>query len=230
MKRFLSVITIATLLFTLSCSKSNDNNSQSEKPIAKAAYDNSNYGYYKGVFVGSTGIIVIDINNDNTLSAYFRVDGVDYNFTTTQTIQQGQATTLNFVSGSNSFTFTVDANGANPTITNLVMNGHPDAAVLVVKETSTTLVKCYEGTFTGDDNGIFNAVIYGTQIKGLARSTTFNEDYEVDGTVSNNQIYASGTASTGATFEGVISGNNLSGTWDNSLDNLSGNWSGTRTY
>jgi hypothetical protein len=114
MKKCLSTITIATLLFVASCSKSNDNNTQSEKPTAKAAYDYSNYGYYKGVFIGSTGIIVVNIYNDNTLSAYFKVDGADYNFTTTQTVQQGEGTILNFVSGGNSFTFTVDGKWSTP--------------------------------------------------------------------------------------------------------------------
>ena len=89
---------------------------------------------------------------------------------------------------------------ANPTLTNLIMNGHPDTAVLVVKQTSTALVKCYEVTFVGGDNGIFNSVIYNSQIKGLARSSRFDLDYEVDGTVYNDQIYATGIVSTGATF------------------------------
>ena len=229
MKRCLSTITIATLLFVASCSKSNDNNTQSEKPTAKAAYDYSNYGYYKGVFVGSTGIIVVNIYNDNSLSAHFKVDGVDYNFTTTQTVQQGVGTILNFVSGNNSFTFTVDGNGARPTITNLVMSGHPNAAVLFAKETSTSLVKCYEGTYTGDEGGIFNAVIYNNQIKGLAKSLTFYDTYEVDGAVSNNQIDASGKINTDSKFKGTISGDNLSGTWEN-IPDLKGDWSGTRTY
>ena len=229
MKRFLSKITIATLLLIASCSKSTDDNTQSEKPTAKAAYDHSNYGYYKGVFVGSTGIIVVNIYNDNSLSAHFKVDGVDYNFTTTQTVQQGVGTILNFVSGNNSFTFTVDGNGARPTITNLVMSGHPNAAVLFAKETSTSLVKCYEGTYTGDEGGIFNAVIYNNQIKGLAKSLTFYDTYEVDGAVSNNQIDASGKINTDSKFKGTISGDNLSGTWEN-IPDLKGDWSGTRTY
>jgi hypothetical protein len=88
MKRLLLPTTIVTLFFIASCSKNNDDNTQTEKPTAKAAYDNSNYGYYKGVFVGSTGIIAVSIYNDNTLSAYFKVDGADYNFTTTQTVQK----------------------------------------------------------------------------------------------------------------------------------------------
>jgi hypothetical protein len=198
-------------------------------PRLKAAYNNSNYGYYKGVFVGSTGIIAVNIYGDNTLSAYFKVDGADYNFTTTQTVQEGDGTTLNFVSGSNSFTFTVDGNGTRPTITNLVMNGHPNAATLLAKETSTVLVKCYEGTYTGDEDGIFNALIYNNQIKAFAKSLTFYDTYEVDGTVSNNQIDASGTVNTNSVFKGTISGNNLSGTWED-IPYSKGNWSATRTY
>jgi len=146
MKRSFSIITIATFLFITSCSKSNDY-TLSETPTAKAVYDNSNYDYYKGVcvFEGSSGIIAANIYNNNSLSAYVRVDGVDYNFTRTQTVQGGEGVTLNFVSGP-TYSFTVDGNGARPFITNLVINGHPDAAWLIVKETSTALVKCYEGT------------------------------------------------------------------------------------
>jgi hypothetical protein len=229
MKRLLLPITIVTLFFIASCSKNNDDNTQTEKPTAKAAYNNSNYGYYKGVFVGSTGIIAVNIYNDNTLSAYFKVDGADYNFTTTQTVQEGDGTTLNFISGSNSFTFRVDGNGARPAITNLIMNGHPNAATLLAKETSTVLVKCYEGTYTGDEDGIFNALIYNNQIKAFAKSLTFYDTYEVDGTVSNNQIDASGTVNTSSVFKGTISGNNLSGTWED-IPYSKGNWSATRTY
>jgi len=79
-----------------------------------------------------------------------------------------------------------------------------------------------------DEDGIFNAVIYNNQIKGLAKSLSFYDTYEVDGTVSNNQIDASGTVNTGSKFKGTISGNNLSGTWEDIPD--LGNWSGTRTY
>jgi hypothetical protein len=183
------------------------------------------------VIVGSSGIIAVNIYNDNTLSAYFRVDGVDYNFTTTQTVLEGEATILNFVSGSNSFTFTVDGNGARPSIINLVMNGHsdPDAAWLVVKETSTALVKCYEGIYRGDEDGIFNTVIYNDQIKGLVKNPDHYGAYEVDGTVSNNQIDASETINPSSKFKGKITGNNLSGTWGKTPD-LQRNWSGIRTY
>jgi hypothetical protein len=228
MNKLIFLFFAATAFF--SCKKSSDgtDNSLAETPVAKVAFDNSNYGIYKGVFVGSSGIIIVNINNNNTVSATLTVDNVTYNFTTTQTVQQGQATTVNFTSGVNSFTFTVSANGANPTITNLIVNGHPNAAILVVKETSTSLVKCFEGNYSGTESGIFNAVIYNAQIKGLAKSGI--NTYTVDGTVSNNQINAGGVTSGGSVFVGTVSGNSIAGTWSNTAVGASGNWSGTRTY
>lgn len=229
-------IILSTFIFTVltifSCSKKDTptNNNLTDTPAAKAQYDATNLGIYKGVFVGSSGTIVIDISNSGTLTATLKIDGVTYNFTTNQTVQINQPTTLNFSNGSNSFTFTVSANGTNPTITNLIINGHPNAAILVVKETSTSIVKCYEGTFTGGDNGTFNAVIYNSTIKALARSNVFNKNSEANGTVTNNQIAATGTVSTGATFAGTLNGNSFTGTWTNAQAALNGNFSGTRTY
>jgi hypothetical protein len=101
--------------------------------------------------------------------------------------------------------------------------------MLVLKETSTAIVKCYEGTFTGGDAGTFNAVISGSLINGLALSTAYDDVYVVTGTVSDSKINASGSASSGASFSGSISGDNISGNWDNSIAGISGTWSGKRT-
>jgi hypothetical protein len=226
------VITIfATVLLFFSCSKSDDKTDKefAETPSAKAAYDNSNFGVYKGIFVGSSGFIIIDINNDNTVFATLIVHHVTDTFTTTQTVQQGQPTTINFISGANSFTFTVAANGTDPVITNLIINGHPNAAILIVKETSTALVKCFEGTYGGRESGIFNALIYNGQVKGLSQSSA-GTSYVMDGMVANNHINAGGTTSGGSTFVGTMTGNNISGTWSNVAQNASGTWSGSRTY
>jgi hypothetical protein len=228
-------LTLVTLFLGLSivffsCKKKNEATpTPTETPTAKSQFDNSNFGIYKGVFVGSSGYIIVDISNSGTTLATLIVNGVTYNFTTSQTITQGQATTLNFVSGTNSFTFTVSASGTNPTITNLNINGHPNAAILVVKETSTAIVKCFEGNYIGGETGIFNAVIYNNLIKGLIRSTTYNANFTATGTVSNNQIATSGNTSGGSVFTGTLSGNNVSGQWSNT-NGTSGTWSGVRTY
>lgn len=226
-----AIAILATIFFFFSCSKNDDKkaNPLADTPSAKAAYDNSNFGVYKGVFVGSSGIIMIDLNNDGTVSATLIINDTTYNFTTTQTVQQNQPTTLTFTSGTKSFTFTVAANGGNPTITNLIINGHPNAAILVVKETSTALVKCFEGTYQGTESGTFNAVIYNSHVKGISISTA-NDIYFMDGTMAGNQINASGTTTGGSTFVGTMTGNMIAGTWSKTAVNASGTWSGNRSY
>lgn len=218
------------LLLISSCSKKDSNpGKETEKPTAHAQFDNSNYGIYKGIFVGSSGVIIININNDNTVSATLIIGSTTYHFTTNQTVQQNQPTTVDFTNDDNSFTFVVAANGATPAIINITINGHPNAAIVVIKETSTAIVKCYEGTFEGDDSGIFNAAISNNLIKALALSTTYDVTYYVTGTVSDNQINAAGSASSGASFSGSFSGDNISGKWNNSTAGISGTWSGKRT-
>jgi hypothetical protein len=233
-KSICSFFIILSLLLN-SCSKSDgevtNENSLSQVPIAKSKFDKSNFGIYKGVFVGSSGTIIVNVNNDNTLSATLIINGITYNFTTNETLQQNKDITINFVSGSDSLTFSVSANGDNPTFTNLNIDGHPNAAIIAVKETSTTLIKCYEGTYSGGDHGVFNALIYGNVIKGLVKSSTIlnNPEYTADGTVNNNQINATGNVSIGATFIGTLNGDNFSGTW-NYYNYSKGTWTGNRTY
>ena len=234
-EKLLSIILITLIGFTFleSCSNSdssNNNQNLTQTPQAKSQYDNINLGLYKGVIVGSSGTIVLDISNSSSsIFATIIIDGVVHNFITNQTLQPNQNTTLNFVEGSNSFIFTVASNGGNPVITNLLITGHPNASILVVKETSLILVKCFEGTYNGDDSGIFNAVIYGNIIKALVKSSD-NSISTAAGTIENNQINANGNVTTGATFTGALNGNNFSGTWTNTFEGMSGNWNGTRTY
>ena len=113
-----TIFSLLTLLSILSCSNSDSNGDSnqnlSQVPLAKSQYDNSNFGIYKGVFIGSSGTIILDISNSaNSFTATLIIDGVTHNFITNQTIQQNQTTTINFVEGSNSFTFTVSATSSN---------------------------------------------------------------------------------------------------------------------
>lgn len=224
---------IAICILVNSCSRSDDtttnNTLLAQTPSAKAQFDNSNYGIYKGVFVGSSGIIVINFNNTSGISAMLIINGVTYNYTTTQTIQQNQNSIINFVNGSSSFTFSVAANGETPIITNVTISGHPYASIMVVKETSTSLVKCYEGTYSGGDSGVFNAVIYNNNLKALVKGSD-NSNFIAFGTISNNQIIASGIVNTDVKFTGTVTDNTLSGNWTNTPYKLSGTYTGKRTY
>lgn len=231
-KKSISLFLILLSLILNSCSKSDDKVTTSDNlslvPIAKSQYDNSNFGIYKGVFVGSSGIIIVNINNDNTLKATLIINDITYNFTTNKTLQQNQETTINFVSGSDYLTFSVDKDGRNPNFTNLKIEGHPNAAINAAKETSTTLIKCYEGTYSGGSSGVFNVLIYGNSIKGLVENNSTNSIDIAEGEINNNEII--GDITSGATFSGTLNGNSFSGTWKNAQYNQIGTFTGKRTY
>ena len=236
----------SAILLIIACSKKDNSgngstNGLSNTPTAKAAYDNNNFGIYKGVFVGSTGNAIINVNNDNTLTAALKIDGNTSTYTSTQTVALNQASAINFVSGSNSFTFSTSGTGATPSISNINISGHTYAGMSVLKEKSDLLVKCFEGTFTSSgSSGTFNMEINSTVMSGI-----YNEigatipPPKIFGTISNNQL--TGTAPTdpqiflpqcnyaGTTITGTISvdGLTINGTYSNCYG--SGTWKGTRT-
>jgi len=213
-------------MLTLSCSSdSSSGNSISNTPEAKSQYDNSNFGIYKGVFVGSSGTVNININNNGTIVAILVIDGVSFTYTTTESVTLNSViNSLTFTNGSSSFDFSVDASGNSATITNIVISGHPNANMQIVKEFSDALVKCYTGSFSGDDSGVFNLIVSEGEINGLAKSNSGSESINLQGLEANNVI--TGSFSNG-TFTGNVSGNNISGTWHNT-NSESGNWSGSR--
>ncbi|WBX71984.1 hypothetical protein [Tenacibaculum retecalamus] len=217
-------------LFIISCSDNNDSNNEFiNSSEAMAEFDNNNFGIYKGIFVGSSGIIIVNINNDNTISAKLTIDGMQYDYTTSQTVQENQATNIVFENGNDTFTFSVSSDGNNPTFTELAINGHSNASIIAIKETSNAVVKLFEGSYNGEQTGIFNAIIYQDEFKALVHSLDANINFTAEGEV-NNTIITTGTTSTGTNFSGNINGNKINGIWNNSQSNTEGNWSGTRTY
>ena len=231
---FLSIITALSLF--ISCTKSNNNNggggnSLTNTPEANAAYDNSGFGIYKGVFVGSTGYIVININNvDNTINAKVVIDGVAYTFTPNNSnITQGTPISVTFINEIGSFNFSVGADGSNPTISSVNVSGHSGATIVIIKERSNSLVKCMEGTFTGDARGIWNAVVNDNVFRGIYFDVVNDNGGLINGNVtSSNNV--SGTASGGVIFSGNLAGNNGNGNWSVPEEDARGTWKVTRTY
>lgn len=223
---------IILLLFaglTLTCCSDDDSSSGgsslSNSPEANATHDDSNYGVYKGVFAGSTGYAYVNINNSGTVSAKLVIDGVAYNYTTVETVTEGQDIEgLTFTNGSSSFDFNVSSMGTNPYINNISITGHPDASITLFKEYSDAQVKCYLGTFTGDDTGVFNlAITADGEITGLAKPAD-GSSIDLFGSLDGTSIY--GTFA-GGTFSGTLNGTSLSGQWQNELEE-SGTWTGVR--
>lgn len=140
------------------------------KPDAKAEYNTSNKGIYKGVVVGSTGTIVIDIMNSGTvMKAVMVLDGVTVNFSSAGIWISGQPLVADFTGTVNSttysFRFSVDATGGNASTSSLTIPGHPVISFQLIKETSENLIRCYEDSTEGKKNsgavqaGSLNVVI-----------------------------------------------------------------------
>jgi hypothetical protein len=197
-----NLLLIGLLLIGFSgCKKNSDSETPSPNientPSAVAANNNSSAGVYKGVMVGSSGYFKISIQNgDNSTSCLFVLDGKEVTLTTTSlgNWTPGQAITNAVFTGSwngvsVSLTFSCGADGSNPTAS-VTVPGH-SVNVSMSKETSTTLVKCYEGTYvdhrqTGNVNGTWNFVIYGNI--GVGYHYDSQNSGAIAGTVSGNTL------------------------------------------
>ncbi len=70
-----SILLFFLSILAFSCNSSDDSSSAAADdgltnvPEAKAEFDDSNFGVYKGIFVGSSGIVYVNINNTGSVSA-----------------------------------------------------------------------------------------------------------------------------------------------------------------
>lgn len=198
-------------------------------PEAKAEHNTSSAGVYKGVIVGSTGTIALYLYNTGTeVSALVAFDGKNATLTTTSLSgwAPGQPITNALFTGTIDgqtvqALFSVEANGQNPSV-QLTIPGHT-VTVAVYKETSTMLIKNYEGTYAGDDNGIFNMSMSGEEYSIVTQGGNAPmEGVLINGKVDFNQ--------NGIEVKGEFQGTDyISGTWKNTTDNTQGTWTGNRT-
>lgn len=135
-------------------------------PDALAANDASVKGVYKGIVVGSTGTLSINIQNgSNTITATMVLDGVTVALTSNVAVVDGQAYVAPFTGTFNgnaiSMTFSVGLGGASPTMVSSSIPGHPNAVFELYKETSTSLIEGFEGTYAVSDGekGTFNILL-----------------------------------------------------------------------
>ncbi|MCF8450061.1 MAG: hypothetical protein K9G49_09355 [Taibaiella sp.] len=207
-------------------------------PEAKAANDGVSKGIYKGIIVGSSGTIKFDIqNNDSTIKAYMTLDGVAVVLTATVKWVAGASYVSAFTGTMNgqpvSITFSVDATGANPTVIAMSIPGHPNASLTLSKETSTNLIKCFEGTYknlTTGKNGTFNLTLVTSLKRWYARSKEdgASSTNPLEGTFEDNTLkFGNGTDVSGTS---TLSGDNIiNGTWSNTSKPENGTWEGKRT-
>lgn len=91
-------------------------------------------------------------------------------------------------------------------------------------ENDTALAFC--GSFTGDDDGVFNFTVAGSTLSGTA-TTTSGTVIPLDGNINGNAISIAHPNGGAALATGTRNGTGVSGTWDNGLGD-SGTWSGAQ--
>lgn len=195
-----------------------------KSPEAKPANDTNSKGIYKGVIIGSTGTIKFSIANvTNEITATLVIDGKTVMLTSALTWVSGKPYVAPFtgtLDGSPiSITFSVQFDGSTPQIISSDIPGHPNAVFDIVKETSSALIECFEGTYstTLPEKGTFNVVLSRQigKFKVVSRedgSTSYsNSDGSIatDGTIKNDD---------GATI-GKLIGDNMNGSFTNSSGN-----------
>jgi hypothetical protein len=100
--------------------------------------------------------------------------------------------------------------------------GHT-VTVAIYKETSTTLIKNFEGTYTGDDNGIFNMAMSGDELSIV----TDGGGAPIQSTLVNGKI---DITNNGVTIKGEFQGtDHVDGTWTDANNSTQGTWTGNRT-
>jgi len=226
----------ACFLFFMACKKDkNYETTFSDVPEALAKYDNvPDSGLYRGVLIGSTGTIIIDLANfGNDFTATLIIDGDRIFFELESRNQSG----VHFRASDGS-TFTI---GNNYEVTTANIVGHPGIKFIIEKEFSNARVRCYEGTYSGGDQGVINGIVYKENILSptVSLSAIFKSNnnpqgtkFTADGIANANDIVVAGNASTGSTFTGKVKGssqNIISGTWTNSNFNINGTFSCKRT-
>ena len=156
-------------LFFLACNKSSSDKPADNPSIfptaaeTKPAYNNTSFGVYKGVIVGSSGTIIFRVNNgDNIIKGYLSVDDKKDTLSTSETIQAGEAIHNVLFQGSiSSMRVSANADGSNAALTEIQINGHQNVTGFIRHENADQQIYCYEGTFTGTASGIITATRQG---------------------------------------------------------------------
>ncbi|WP_284651472.1 hypothetical protein [Flavobacterium terrisoli] len=224
MKKLFLALIFSSLF--LSCSSDDSSGPPlSDTPDAKVQYDDSSFGIYKGVFVGSSGTVFIDVYNGETATATLTINGSSKTYTAAEKVAEDfDIVGLTFTNGSNSFDFSVNGDGSNPTVSNINISGHANARMAILKEFHNSLCRCYVGTYSGDDSGVLNVVIEGSIVDGWAKSDEGNSVFNCDGTFGGSALW--GTFE-GGSFSGQMNGNTISGGWSNDASE-SGGWQAKR--
>lgn len=247
MKNFKKILVLLILpaflavmvFFVASCSKDDSSaNTPSfvcltckSTPDALAVNDASVKGIYKGIVVGSTGTIAIDIQNgSNVITATMVIDGVSVALTSNITVVDGESCVAPFTGILNgspvTMTFEVGLGGTTPTMVSSDIPGHPNAFFELYKETSTSLIEGFEGTIkVNGETGTFNILLS----RGLSKwGYIVRQDGQSETDSGSGTINGSNQLITDGRVVGTIVGDELNGSFKDD-DNRTITIAGKRT-
>ena len=246
-KKYFLIASIVISLFACNKSKNETkitDNGLPAAPETKLQFDNTSFGVYKGVIIGSSGTIIFKINNgDNIIKGFLDIDNFKDTLSTSFTISSGQPlSNILFIGRISSMRVSANANGSNASLSNIQINGHNNVTGFIIHENSTKQVFCYEGTFTGGASGIINATRVGSKNYDttyiLAKVQSVNDttlyrgfDQTVNDTTRVNLYKPDGGiqfSTVGMFNTGNFNPNTFNGTWTGSYG--SGQFITHRTY
>ena len=242
MKNTLSFLFVSMILM-YSCGKSNDNPSSKlpSKAETKPQYDNTSFGVYKGVIIGSSGYIIFRINNgDNEVKGYLTIDGRKDTLSTTQTITAGQPIlNVKFMGSFSSMTLNANADGYNARLTEIEIDGHPDhVAGIIFHENSTQQIFSYEGKINGTLSGTINLNRFASSdtthsIMKFDNNPTVYYGHGISFSADSVQLFFDEDGLGPAPpyyFRGKWGNDDLNGTWSDGNNINKGSFNVKRTY
>jgi len=235
----LYLLMLLASLALLQCSDDDDDYSCKscvDSPEAVAANDNSGKGIYKGVVVGSSGTIKLNIaNTGTTISGELIIDGQTITLAPYQNDGVYDGGYEGYLSGTMSVANDVlvwvyfNSTGTSYYADFEVLPGHPDADIEIMKEYSTQLIEAFEGTFSGDESGTFNLVLY-RDANGNGEWYALSKDSENEmsyhyGDIDDDDL---SSVTQDVIIVGEVDDDEVDGTWE-VTGGGSGRWKGKRT-
>jgi hypothetical protein len=230
MKKIIYYFVSALLLMApLSCKKDDPAPSATlpETPEALAEHNDKSGGIYKGAFANATnsGMLKVVLQG-GTKNVVITLNGTTRTLTTTglDTWTSGdEIVAAVFTSGDWTVTVGIAADGSSFDMSgNLAGQTSFDGTVL--KESSTLLVRVYEGTYAGDASGKWNFATQGTYLSGVYSGDAGSDNFV--GSIVGTTISVASSGSVTAVGTTTNEAKNASGTWTGS--STSGTWTGVR--
>lgn len=204
-------------------------------PEALPIHDSSGKGIYKGIVLGSSGTIKIEVANaDDEIKGTLTLDGEAFELAPdndNNTYDQGFAGYMRgsrFVANDIIIWFEVNASGTLYGAECITFPGHDPPDISIIKEFSDGLVEVFEGTFSGDESGNFNQlIIRDEEGNGVWYGVSLHIEAQIgyfQGEITNQSVHGYGGS---IEITGSIEEDNIMGEWDDST--IQGTWRGKRT-